>query len=310
MGEYVGESRGDQFGTGLAVKDDFIVVGSPARRNSRGAAYIISKSGAFPDIALQASDESSSGAQQFGYSLDISGDRIIVGAHVGNGAGQSRGAIYVFDTSGNEIQKTVPPNGGDDGGNFGERVTASTQNFFVSSFRQDSNQGAVHVLDLSGAYVFSLLGEVPGDNFGFHVHIAGNLLVVGAYAALNGNGVATGVAYIFTLTGSPVTGATLVTKIEADDGQDGDQFGSDVSAISDTVYVSAPFNTNANGSQAGAIYIFSTTGVQLEKKLAPGGAAGDKFGLCVSASDTDFVVGAPERTVATLTAAGAAFLFH
>ena len=308
-GTYIDSSSGvadsDDYGEGLAVLDDLIVIGAAGKKKNKGETYIISKPNVFSDITLDPSDSRSAGAQHFGSTIAISSGGIVIAADLADLGGIARGAVYLFDISGNEQAKIVAPSAESfDNAMFGERLTMSDDNIFVASYRQESNKGAVHIFDLSGSYVFSLKGEATGDKFGFGLHVFDTTLVVGAVDASNANGVACGVAYMYTLVGSPVTSATLVSKVESDDGVVGDQFGAAVLITTDTIYIGSDQNTNL----LGAVYKFSRSGVQSEKIFARGAVAGDRVGHSIAVSGTTMVFGAPGRVVNGLARAGAIFV--
>ena len=300
-----GGASGDDYGQGLAVLGDLLVIGSPGKQRDDGEAYILSKSNAFSEITIDASDSRTVNAQRFGSAVAMSSSAIVIGASLADLSGTARGTAYIFDTSGNEQAKIVAPTSESfDNAQFGERLAMSDNNIFVAAYRQESNKGAVHVFDLSGSYVFSLKGEAAGDKFGYSLHVLDNTLVVGAIDAPNGNGIACGVAYIYTLVGSPVTNADLATKIETDDGVIGDQFGAAVLITADTIYIGSDQNSNSMG----AVYTFSLAGVRLKKIYAPGAVDGDKVGHSIAVSGSTMAFGAPGRVVNGLTAAGAVFI--
>jgi nucleoside-specific outer membrane channel protein Tsx len=83
----------DDFGISVSIAGSVVVVGSPGKTASTGAAYVFVRSGTtWSQLAkLTASDGASN--DQFGTSVGVSGTSGIVGAYVNN---QSRGAAYAF----------------------------------------------------------------------------------------------------------------------------------------------------------------------------------------------------------------------
>ncbi|MEM9566556.1 MAG: choice-of-anchor Q domain-containing protein, partial [Actinomycetota bacterium] len=101
-----------------------------------------------------------------------------------------------------------------------------------------------------------------------------------------------GSAYIFTET----NGAwTQEAKLLASDGSGNDNFGSAVGISGDRAIIGA-FGQDANGSSAGAAYVFveapAGTWTEEAKLLASDGATGDNFGFSVDLSGTVAAVGA------------------
>lgn len=151
------------------------------------------------------------------------------------------------------------------------------------------------------------------DDFGDHVAISGDTIVVGA---VNENGSATGVngvidegaplsgaAYVYVRTG---TGWTLQAYLKASNTNAGDRFGSVVAISGDTIVVGAyaeasgASGVNANQADngapnAGAAYVFvrnGSTWVQQAYLKASNAQAEDFFGWAVGVSGDTIVVGA------------------
>ena len=94
--------NGDEFGCSVAIDGDYVIVGAnyeDGNGASRGAAYIFGRNYGGADTwgevvkltALDAEDQ-----DWFGFSVAISGDYAVVGAHYEDGDGTNRGAIYIF----------------------------------------------------------------------------------------------------------------------------------------------------------------------------------------------------------------------
>ena len=147
----------DQFGASVAVSGDRVVVGAPFDDDlgfSSGSGYVLEPDGAggWSESKLTASDGAA--LDFFGYSVAVSGDRVVVGAVADDDLGSDAGSAYVFE-----------PDGA--GGWSGTKVTAS-----------------------DGAAL---------DFFGFSVAVSGDRVVMGARGDddLVSN---SGSAYVFGLT--------------------------------------------------------------------------------------------------------------
>jgi cysteine-rich repeat protein len=139
-----------------------------------------------------------------------------------------------------------------------------------------------------------------GDLFGYAVAIAGDVAVVGAPLADTA-----GEDYIFRRSSNVWAEAQVLVPPDI---AAGDRFGSSVAISGDSVAIGAVGRSSA----AGAVYTYrsSSNRFELEQRLsAPGGAAGDRFGHSVALFSGTLLVGAPDKTVAGWSSAGAAFSF-
>jgi len=287
----------DFFGRSVGVSGDTIVVGADGEDSNAtgvngdqadntagnsGAAYVFIRSGTTWSQQAYLKASNTGANDQFGNSVAVSGDAVVVGASLensnatginGNQANNSAadsGAVYVFFRSG----------------------ATWTQLAYVKA----SNTGA-------------------GDFFGRSVAVSGDTVVVGApledsnAAGVNGNdadnsAADSGATYVFVRTGPigiqqayfkapPLTSAS-------------DSFGSSVAVSVDTVVVGAPNEdsnaTGVNGNEAdnsaadsGAAYVFvriGTTWTQQAYLKASNTGASDNFGVSVAVSGDTVVVGA------------------
>ena len=232
--------------------------------------------------AYMKASNTGTGGDQFGLSVAIDGDTLVVGApfedsdatgvdgnQTNSSAGNS-GAVYVFTRTGT--------------------------NWVQQAYIKASNTGA-------------------GDEFGTSVALDGDTLVVGAYREdSNGTGVNSaaeadnsvsdsGAVYVFTRTG---TAWTQQAYIKASNTDVNDQFGFSVAVSNDTLAVGALVEdsnatgiggdqTNNNASGSGAIYVFARTGniwAQQAYIKAFNTGASDQFGISVSIHGDTLAVGA------------------
>jgi hypothetical protein len=101
------------------------------------------------------------------------------------------------------------------------------------------------------------------------------------------------------------------TKIQANDGTAGDQFGGAVGISGTTVIVGANANASSS-SRNGSAYIYTLTGGSwtLQQKLTPAdGEANDVFGTAVAISGDTAVVGAYGDTVGTNQGQGSIYIY-
>lgn len=221
---------------------------------------------------------------QFGISVALDGDTLVVGAHL-------------EDSNGTGI-------------NSGAEITNSA-----------SNSGAVYVFTRTAGTTWTQQAYIKasntgvGDEFGRSVAIDGDTLAVGAYLEdSNGTGVNSGTeadnsadnsgaVYVFTRTG---TTWTQQAYIKASNTGAGDQFGFSVALKGNTLAVGALVeDSNATGvggnetdnsaSGSGAVYVFTRTGttwIQQAYLKASNTGAGDQFGISVALDGDTLAVGA------------------
>ena len=150
-GQYVQEAQLDTPGTGpssVAVSGDYMVAGSEKFGEvgtDVGIAYVYLRSGTTwaRQATLKASDASSSDAANFGNSVGMSGDYIVVGAYLDNHGGSwtDAGAAYVFIRSGTTWaqQAKLVASDAASSDHFGTVVSISGD--YVVAGSPDSNQG-------------------------------------------------------------------------------------------------------------------------------------------------------------------------
>jgi hypothetical protein len=295
-------AKGDNFGQSVSISGNTMVVGALVANSDKGAAYVFTWSGSAwtPTAELTASD-GAAGAE-FGVSVSIDGNTIVVGALGAKINGQREpGAAYVFTGSGSAWTQAAELTASDGVANdlFGYSVSISG-NTVVSG--APGGLGAAYVFakpaggwaNMTQSAELTQPGIVSNDLFGREVAISGNTVVVGADYATPGSSSAAGAAYVFTGSGSVWTQTAVLT---ASNGATNDHLGSAVSISSDanTVVVGA----NMGGKPGpGAAYVFVKPNsgwanmTQTAELTASGGVAGDVFGSSVSISGNTVVVGA------------------
>jgi len=286
----------DYFGGSVAISDNSVIIGVDGDDDfgtGSGSAYVFNRSGSTwsQQAKLTASDAAAN--DQFGISVAISGDSVIIGANFDDDGGSNSGSAYVFSRSGSSWSQQAKLTADD----------AATEDFFggsVSISGDSAIVGATGGDDGGSAYVFTRSGTSwsqqskltasdfgAGDYFGISVSISGDSVVVGAYGDAFG-GSLSGSAYVFTRSG---TIWTEQDKLNAENGSDIDAFGISVSISGHSVVVGA----SAGGSEPGSAYVFTLTDSlwsQQDKLNAEDGATGDFFGRSVSISGDSVVVGA------------------
>jgi FG-GAP repeat len=315
---------GDQFGASVALDGDTLIIGATGEASNgtgvtgdqtnnsasgSGAVYVFTRSGTTWSQQAYLKASNTGAGDQFGHSVAIDGDTLIIGAtgEASNGTG----------------------------------VTGDQTN------NSASGSGAVYVFTRSGttwsqeAYLKASNTEA-GDNFGRSVALSSNTLAVGASLedsnaiGVNGNqtdnsALGSGAVYVFTRSG---TTWTQQAYLKASNAEGSDEFGGSVALSSDTLVVGASLeDSNAigvNGNQAdnsalgsGAVYVFTrggTTWTQQAYLKASNAGTGDNFGSSVVLSSNTVAVGAfneasnttgvnGEQTNNSASGSGAVYLF-
>ena len=309
----------DYFGYSVAVSGDTVVVGTPfedSAGSSAGTAYVFVRNGTswVQQDKLMANDAEM--LDQFGLSVAVSGDTVVVGANGEDSEGNAAGAAYVFvrnGTSWNEQDKLTASDAQADD-RFGHSVAVAGDTVVVGAFLEDEGGS-----DAGAAYVFVRNGTTwneqdklvasdaeTGDWFGRSVAVSGDIVAVGALGEAEG-GTDAGAAYVFVRNG---TSWDEQDKLVASDAQAYDYFGVSVAVSGDTVVVGA-YGEDDGGTDAGAAYVFKRNGTswsQQDKLMAGDAQAGDRFGYSVAVSGDTVVVGA-YREDSGGTNAGAAYVF-
>ena len=123
----------------------------------------------------------------FGRSVDMSGNVGILGAPGNEFNGSAAGAAYLFDvTTGQELFRLLPSDG-TQVDNFGISVAIDGSRCIVGAYTDDDNgndSGSAYVFDVAtGQQLFKLLASdgADGDYFGRSVDISGTTAIVGAH---------------------------------------------------------------------------------------------------------------------------------
>jgi len=271
----------------------------------------------------------------FGYSVAISGDTLVVGAHNedsdGSGSDDNSaaeaGAVYVFVRDGfNWTQQAYLKAGNAEANDlFGYSVAISGDTLVVGAAYEDSDGSAPEDNSASysgAAYVFVRSGTtwtqqdyLKASNverrefFGYSVAISGDTVVVGAYGEdSNGSGPednsesCSGAAYVFVRSG---TTWTQEDYLKASNAEQDDTFGVSVAISGDTVVVGALGEGSDGSSQvdnsesgSGAAYVFVNDGedwAQQDYLKAFNAGESDFFGVSVAISGDTIVVGAAQE---------------
>ena len=313
---------GDQYGSSVALAGDTIVAGAFGDNNDNGlnsgSVYVLTRTGMTwtEQAKLMASDGASD--DQFGRSVAIDEDTIVVASYFDDDNGEQSGSVYVFVHNGTTWtqQAKLTSTTGSAGDQFGFSVAIDADTIVVGAYLDDdngsTNSGSASVYTRTGNNWTEQAKLTPSngaasDNFGVSVAISGDTIVVGARGA-DGNGITNrGSASVYTRTGNTWT---MQAKLTASDGAMDDQFGRSVAMDGDTVVIGAWLDDD-KGEQSGSAYVFMRMGAtwtEQAKLVASDGAAADQLGLSVAIASDTIVVSADEDDD-NGTTSGSAYVF-
>ncbi|MFK7818957.1 MAG: choice-of-anchor Q domain-containing protein [Planctomycetaceae bacterium] len=186
----------DQFGYSVGIDGTTIVVGarkSDALGFNSGAAYVFefdASQNQWLQSAKLLDDSTVSSGDQFGQSVAIQGDTIVVGARFDDGFGRNSGSIYVFNrtSTGWLTDGRIKGTDARKGDQFGYSVAIDGGTIAVGA-RKDNDQGtdsgSVYILESNGGGTWTETTEIYSSNarkhnwLGHSVDISGDTVVIG-----------------------------------------------------------------------------------------------------------------------------------
>lgn len=303
------------FGWSVAIDGDIVVVGAPYHdgpQTDRGAVYVYQKPAAgwqnMTQIAQLTASDGLAG-DQFGGSVAILGDYIVVGAPDDGEHSPSTGKVYLFEKPAGgwqDMTETAQLTTSDLGqfDRLGLSVAMIEDVIVIGVHLQGENlMGAAYVYEkpaegwhtMTETAKLTASDQIGSSDFGIDVAIDHNVIVVGANNH-NQTGERSGVVYLFERPGMGWKTMTETAKLIGSDTVTEDKFGTAVDISGNTVTVGSIFN-NVGGHGSGAAYLFERpeagwAGIVTEtaKLTASDSAAGDWLGSSIALFREDIVV--------------------
>jgi hypothetical protein len=319
----------DYFGDSIAIDGDVMVVGArwnSSIGNQEGAAYVYGRNdqgtpGDESDDIWEFETTLSSGlpavtgshhSAEFGASVAIDGDTIVVGAEYALVNSSSKGLVFVYTKTGSDW-KTQPPQVDilDVSSTYSTQYFGSAvaihENTIVAGARGDRTSatlgGAAYVFENNGAGWASadLRQLLPSDPvisgyFGSAVAIQDEIIVVGSPND-DDSGYNSGSAYVYTRNGADwITNPPIEAKLTASDGNVNDLYGSSVATNGVDVAIGAIY-TDDQGNNSGSVYLYTRNGVDWtttppDELEFTGESSSSLFGTSVAMTQDRLVVGA------------------
>lgn len=318
---------GDYFGDNVKVVDNYILSGVYRKNSSSGEAYVYNildfttSTITTPTYTLTNPNiDATSSADQFGFSVSMSGNYIAIGAPQEDNLGTTSGTLYLYDTSTFTTSTISTPNYtllypavSKSLGYFGystallnndlvvsaPRITTSFAGelyyYNINNFTTSTVSASDNSIDGLTSYTYSTLTAKPS--------VYGNLLVVGAASTAKDNQPYTGEVYVYDNT----TKELLYTLLNPGVIPSYDYFGASTAIYGNYIVVSA-WQTEPNNS--GVAYVYDITTFTTSTVTAPtytltnpnsyNTVNSDNFGytvgiynnyICVSAINEDAISG-------------------
>jgi len=295
---------GDLFAAG-AIGDD---PACPLDPNcNSGSVYVFRRAGGVWSEEAKLANSDGAFGDQFGHDVAVSGDRVLVGAHL-----KEAGAAYVYRFDGaswSEEQKLLG-SGIQNQFHFGHSVALDGEVALVGTMRDDHQgfeTGSAYVFEYDGASWVEraklVAGDAAmGDRYGRSCDLDGDVVAIGAH--LHDDLVAgadAGAAYVYERddAGTPNDPSDdtwpEAAALRASDAIPGMVFGRSVDLSGDVLLVGAEFAQNGSAVDTGAAYLFFRTGsgwTEVQKLVASDGLSQDRFGISVSLDGIYALVGA------------------
>ncbi|MGE0480932.1 MAG: immunoglobulin domain-containing protein [Phycisphaerae bacterium] len=258
--------------------------------------------------------------QQFGYSVAIDADTLLVGAPNDDDRGPGAGAVYVYRLIGSTWSLEQKLFGADTQANdqFGAAVALSGDTALIGAYH-DNNTGGQFA---GAAYVFDRTVNIwtqsqkilaadarEFDVFGWSVAIDADIAVVGTPSGDSATVADCGAAYLYQRTAG--VWAPLAKRTAADAAAS-DFFGRSVAIRGDLIVVGAYGHEDPGGNDTGAAYVLERQGgawPQTARLRAFDPADSDWFGWSVAIDNGRVLIGAPRDDVAG-SESGSAYVYE
>jgi hypothetical protein len=317
----------DRLGGSVALDGDTLVIGAAqadvGMNLDQGAVYIFQRDAANSwSLVRKLTAPDGAAYDEFGASLALSGDTLLVGAPCAN---TCRGTVYVFSRNegGNNQWGQSARLAAADGAayeRFGASVALDGITALVGVPMQADARGAAYIFSFvnnTWSQTNKLLASdgMPGDHLGIAVALDGGLALIGADGAENGDDYDQGAAYLFARDQGGAGQWGEIRKLLASDGAANDGFGSAVAISGDYAACAATGAKIGNRNDQGAAWLFASneggpdTWGELRKFTANDGRADDGFGSTLILSGDILAIGAPLADVDNHKDQGAAYVY-
>eukprot|EP01084_Bolivina_argentea_P078824 143041_1 len=251
----------DQCGIDVCIENNVAVMGCYHAEGLNGAIRIFEKSGTWSEV-IKITPNDATSHENFGYSVDISGGKIIVGSRYW---GTSQGAAYIIEKDINYgiTQRLYPSDSICDYCYFGFAVSIYNDKLVVGAYGYNTNMGKVYIYVFNGllwSETITITGE-DGDEFGHSTQLYNNTLAIGSpdhndYAQNSGS------VYIYEIDNNNWTQTAKLSPPVSSNARAG--YSHSISLWDNNIVVGAPQDNYGPGGDAGSTYIYQRYGNDLE----------------------------------------------
>ncbi len=251
---------GVNFGWSVAIDGGIVAVsavGDNVFGFASGSVYLFDAATGVQISKLAPND--GEGFDLFGFSVDIDGDTLVIGAPGGGDQGSGSGSAYTFNAAtGMQISKLLSSDG-ETGHRFGVSVAIDDGIAVVgapSTREFGPDTGSAYIFDaITGTQSAKLNASDATfrDEFGTSVGIDNGIVAVGAVGEDDFMSANFGTAYLF----SAATGVQIA-RFSASDEEIGDELGFSIGIDNGVVVAGAP-HSDDQGSSSGSAYVFDVT---------------------------------------------------
>lgn len=304
------------FGDQVALEGSRLAVaakGDDEGGSDAGAVYIFEDDGLSWQQTAKIVPDDIQSTDSFGSSVDLCGERLVVGAISTDDGAPGTGSAYVFELTGGAWLQTAElhASDGDFADHFGSAVACDGDRIVV---------GAVHDDPLGSAYVFDLVGGVWEETVKLEPTDATGPAHLGAALDLEGDRLVVGGPYDYT--SAERAGATWVfehtpggwvqtQRLLASDAVAFAELGTDVWLDGERLAIGAPYRVESGEDLAGAVYLFEHDGsgfVEVAKMVLAEPALEDRLGRSIAIAGDEVLAGTDHRDAAAAEA-GAVYAF-
>ncbi len=255
----------------------------------------------------------------FGFSLDLDGNRLVVGAPKRKDGATTRGGAYVFERSGNSWSETFAMHDKwgvskpEANGDFGHAVASADAYIYAGCPKcakggsSAAGRGWAYVKNASNNWVRIVFADLGATVTSTNAHFGWSVTAQGSGSAWGTPNV-NGEVRIFDCSG----GGVCVPQGAVSSSTPFDRFGDAVGLTATSLLVGVP-GDNGGGVNAGKVLAYQRSNLATAPQvLAPAGlSAGDQFGLSLSVFSDKLLIGAPydDGPGNTMSSAGAVYAY-
>lgn len=204
-----------QFGNSVGLADDFAIVG--ARQDAKAYVFDVVTG----NLVAELSPGAGGSGSQFGYSVDVDGNRAIVGAPQFEANAPFSGAAFLYDLPSGSLIGMLQGNDTGEQNRFGRSVSMRGDQILIGAYFADDFVGAAYRFDAATGQQLGKLTPSDGSSknnpwFGDAVALGSEAIVVGAPLRDSGGVLDVGAAYVYDLTPPDTDGDGLLDSWETD----------------------------------------------------------------------------------------------